>query len=135
MKNDNGPFLCGPRVPGPQDLAIVDAFQRRLEESWASANNPDGLCPCGHPWGIHDVNEYRGDQTEMCCVTGCAQDGCPGRRGPKQRLQDDDAIRRYEEAKAAGLSDYEAREDGWPTVTMCAGCLVKPIGHEGECYQ
>jgi hypothetical protein len=85
-KNDSGPFLCGPRGPGPQDLAIVAAFQRRLEESWASANNPDAHCLCGHPWGIHDVDEYRGDGSEMCCVTGCEQKGCPGRRPREQWL-------------------------------------------------
>jgi hypothetical protein len=100
---DSGPFLCGPRAPGPEDLAIVAEFRRQLEDSWASANNPDGLCRCGHPWGIHDVDEHRGDGSEMCCVTGCEQTGCPGRR-----------------RKAT---------------TMCAGCLVKPLGHEGECYQ
>ena len=81
-----GPFLCGPRAPGPEDLAVVAAFRRRLEEVWASTNNPHAHCPCGHAWGIHDVNEYRGDGTEMCCVTGCAQTGCPGRRDPKQGL-------------------------------------------------
>lgn len=35
-------------------------------------------CHCGHPWGIHDVYEYDGDGTEMCCVFGCEQLGCPG---------------------------------------------------------
>lgn len=38
-----------------------------------------GKCDCGHPWGIHDVNEYKGDGTETCCVHGCDQNGCPGR--------------------------------------------------------
>lgn len=37
-------------------------------------------CDCGHPWGIHDVYEYPGDDSEMCCVWGCDQRGCPGRR-------------------------------------------------------
>jgi hypothetical protein len=40
-------------------------------------------CDCGHVWGIHDVYEYPGDETEMCCVYGCAQDGCPGKKPPK----------------------------------------------------
>lgn len=71
-------------------------------QPWIDTSNPHALCECGHPWGIHDVNEYRGDGSETCCVTGCAQKGCPGRR---------------------------------PAVIMCAGCFVKPLGHEGECYQ
>lgn len=37
-------------------------------------------CDCGHVWGIHDVYEYPGDDTETCCVHGCDQDGCPGSR-------------------------------------------------------
>lgn len=93
-----------------RDAEIIDipcprAAQSR-EQAWASANNPDARCPCGHPWGIHDVDEYRGDGTEMCCVTGCRQAECPGLDRAKAR---------------AGA--------------MCAGCLVKPLGHEGECYQ
>lgn len=31
-------------------------------------------------------------------------------------MTEEAAIQRYEEAKVAGLSDYEAREDGWPTI-------------------
>lgn len=109
----SGPFLCGPRAPGPEDLATVATFQRWLAGDrtewddqgmpWVDTSNPHALCACGHPWAIHDVNEYRGDGTETCCVTGCEQTGCPGRRRPP--------------------------------VTMCAGCFVKPLGHEGECYQ
>lgn len=38
-----------------------------------------GMCACGHPWGAHDVEEYRGDGSETCCVEGCDQAGCPGR--------------------------------------------------------
>lgn len=37
------------------------------------------LCPCGHPWILHDVEEYKGDGTEMCCFEGCDQARCPGR--------------------------------------------------------
>lgn len=36
-------------------------------------------CLCGHPFGAHDVEEYSGDGSEMCCVQGCSQWGCPGR--------------------------------------------------------
>ena len=126
----SGPFLCGPRPPGPQDLAIVAEFRRQLEDSWASANNPDGLCRCGHPWGIHDIDEYRGDGSEMCCVTGCTQTGCPGRR-PRAQWESS----REEEPQLQPDGTYEpvlARP--WPAA-MCAGCTVKPMGHEGECYQ
>ena len=42
-------------------------------------NDPWALCPCGHPWLRHDVEEYREDGTETCCVEGCSQVGCPGR--------------------------------------------------------
>lgn len=38
-------------------------------------------CSCGHPWLRHDVEEYRGDGSETCCVEGCPQIGCPGRDG------------------------------------------------------
>jgi hypothetical protein len=37
-------------------------------------------CPCGHVWHAHDVDEYSGDGSEMCCVHGCEQSGCPGRQ-------------------------------------------------------
>jgi hypothetical protein len=116
MNNDGTPrtrFLCGPQPPTAEDLATVGIFERwlggdRTERDdnympYVDTSNPDVPCECGHPWGIHDVYEYRGDGSEMCCVTDCAQKGCPGRR-----------------RKPA---------------TMCAGCTVKPIGHEGECYQ
>lgn len=42
--------------------------------------NPWGYCPCGHLWLRHDVDEYRGDDSEMCCVEGCDQTKCPGRQ-------------------------------------------------------
>jgi hypothetical protein len=105
-------FLCGPRRATAKDLEIVGIFERWLagdrterddkylpvppkpvvmdpdararEDAWASANSPDSYCLCGHPWGIHDVDEYRGDGSEMCCVTGCTQIGCPGRRPREQ---------------------------------------------------
>lgn len=37
------------------------------------------LCGCGHSWGLHDIEEYPGDGTDLCCVTDCDQIGCPGR--------------------------------------------------------
>ena len=37
-------------------------------------------CDCGHLWLHHDIDEYRGDGTETCCVEGCDQVGCPGKR-------------------------------------------------------
>lgn len=37
-------------------------------------------CACGHLWLLHDVEEYRGDGSETCCVEGCPQTGCPGRQ-------------------------------------------------------
>lgn len=40
------------------------------------------VCPCGHVMAVHDVDEYPGDGTETCCVEGCAQIGCPGKRDP-----------------------------------------------------
>jgi hypothetical protein len=45
----------------------------------SNATNPWALCPCGHPWLLHDIEEYSGDGTETCCVEGCSQAGCPGR--------------------------------------------------------
>lgn len=42
-------------------------------------STPFGLCPCGHLWLNHDVDEYSGDGSETCCVWGCTQAGCPGR--------------------------------------------------------
>jgi hypothetical protein len=41
--------------------------------------NPWGYCACGHPWMRHDVEEYTGDESEMCCVEGCDQAQCPGK--------------------------------------------------------
>lgn len=32
-----------------------------------------------------------------------------------ERMRERAALRRFEEALAHGLSEYEAREDGWPT--------------------
>jgi hypothetical protein len=42
--------------------------------------NPWQRCACGHLWLSHDIEEYSGDGSEMCCVVGCDQDGCPGRQ-------------------------------------------------------
>ena len=36
-------------------------------------------CACGHFWLQHDVEEYRGDGSETCCVEGCDQARCPGK--------------------------------------------------------
>lgn len=35
-------------------------------------------CRCGHEWLTHDIERYPGDDTDMCCVEGCEQLGCPG---------------------------------------------------------
>lgn len=40
---------------------------------------PWACCGCGHIWLRHDVEEYPGDGSEMCCVEGCRQRDCPGR--------------------------------------------------------
>ncbi|WP_020525872.1 hypothetical protein [Catelliglobosispora koreensis] len=37
------------------------------------------LCGCGHSWSLHDIEEYPGDGSDLCCVTDCDQIGCPGR--------------------------------------------------------
>ena len=50
---------------------------RQLDEH--DHTTPWAPCACGHPWLRHDVTEYRGDGSEMCCVEGCAQNGCPGK--------------------------------------------------------
>ena len=42
--------------------------------------NRSALCACGHPWLLHDIAEYDGDGTDLCCVLDCDQDGCPGRQ-------------------------------------------------------
>lgn len=34
-------------------------------------------CACGHLMIHHDIDEHPG--TELCCVEGCDQKGCPGR--------------------------------------------------------
>lgn len=47
--------------------------------AYARSSTGVGYCPCGHAWLRHDVNEYRGDGSEACCVEGCAQLGCPSR--------------------------------------------------------
>lgn len=42
-------------------------------------SDPFSLCPCGHAWMAHDIEEYDGDGSDTCCVEGCSQVGCPGR--------------------------------------------------------
>lgn len=42
-------------------------------------SNPWARCECGHLWVSHDIEEYTGDGSEMCCVVGCNQAGCPGK--------------------------------------------------------
>jgi hypothetical protein len=41
---------------------------------------PVGLLPMWHVWMRHDIEEYSGDGSEMCCVEGCDQAKCPGRQ-------------------------------------------------------
>lgn len=41
-----------------------------------------------------------------------------------------EAVARYEEAQASGLSDAEAREDGWPTATDPASLPFDPLADE-----
>ena len=43
--------------------------------------SPFSYCPCGHMWMAHDIDEYDGDGTDLCCTVGCDQTGCPGRSG------------------------------------------------------
>lgn len=56
------------------------------------SSSPWGLCPCGHPWIRHDIEEYRGDGSETCCVDGCTQGGCPGRTRRKDDMTEDVAL-------------------------------------------
>lgn len=37
-------------------------------------------CPCGHLFLHHDIAEYDGDGSDLCCVEGCDQASCPGRQ-------------------------------------------------------
>lgn len=45
----------------------------------------------------HDVEEYRGDGTEMCCVDGCEQKGCPGQWRKPQFHERGIAIERHDD--------------------------------------
>lgn len=76
--------------------------------------------------------------TDLPLPESCAHDGIPARdhvqlwrEGPgwhghvqpsaevvlerTRALREAAAVRRYEDAVASGLSDHEAREEGWPT--------------------
>lgn len=37
-------------------------------------------CPCGHAWMFHDIEEWDGDGSDLCCVEGCDQKACPGKQ-------------------------------------------------------
>lgn len=43
------------------------------------------LCDCGHQWLFHDIGEPDADD-HLCCVEGCDQKACPGRR-PKDEME------------------------------------------------
>lgn len=79
MTYRSGPCLIGDggRAWDDQDLesARIAALYDGRYPSW----NMDALCRCGHPWGAHDIEEYTDDGSDMCCVSGCSQEGCPGR--------------------------------------------------------
>jgi hypothetical protein len=47
-------------------------------------------CDCGHLYLFHDIEEYAGDGSDICCVEGCNQVGCPGRQ-PRPDWVDDEA--------------------------------------------
>lgn len=68
---DGGVEVTWPQ-PGESTASRVD------DPTWAW-----NVCPCGHLWMHHDVEEYRGDGSEMCCVDGCDQVACPGKRRAK----------------------------------------------------
>ena len=38
-------------------------------------------CACGHSMLLHDIEEYAGDGSDLCCVESCDQVGCPGKKG------------------------------------------------------
>jgi hypothetical protein len=56
---------------------------------------PGGLCRC----------------VKCCCSPGL------GHHSPQYAAYEAEmrALERYEDARATGLSDYEAREEGWPS--------------------
>lgn len=70
---------CDSREPEPLHMLHVP-------REWVPPRKRVGLlaCDCGHLWDRHDVEEYRGDGTEACCVEGCDQIGCPGRKRRRQ---------------------------------------------------
>lgn len=91
------PIPCGPLSPTAEDLAIVATFERWLagdRTEWddrglpyVDTSNPYAMCGCGHIWMAHDIEEYTGDGSETCCVVGCPQTGCPGRRQAVTHVQ------------------------------------------------
>ena len=65
----------------PVDLpAYVAAARGSIGSGTCSGDGSWKYCACGHFWLQHDIEEYRGDGSETCCVEGCDQVGCPGRR-------------------------------------------------------
>jgi hypothetical protein len=64
---------------GPEVTNLVEKIDLISRLVAADPPTPWTNCPCEHPWLRHDVDEYRGDGTETCCVEGCDQTGCPGR--------------------------------------------------------
>jgi hypothetical protein len=68
---------------------------------------PAVFCACNHPMYMHDVQDHHGDGTELCCVSECPQNGCPGQR-PADATADTARI----ESIGAGLDRAETVADG-----------------------
>lgn len=75
LNDDGSPMPLPPilnAVPVDLPTFVVTRGTRSGDGTWK-------YCACGHFWLQHDIEEYRGDGSETCCVEGCNQVGCPGR--------------------------------------------------------
>lgn len=81
----------------PRDYRLLDALASAI---------PGGLCRC----------------VKCCCKPGT------GHYSPQYAVYEAEmrAVERYEDAKESGLSEYEAREEGWPEVRSSGARAVAP---------
>jgi hypothetical protein len=93
--------------------------------------DPWAYCACGHVWMRHDIEEYTGDGSETCCVDGCPQVGCPGRREEPACGREDYALALIvtitEEELGLSLTPWQVQVLRW----AYSGGTLQPLRHKG----
>lgn len=110
--------------PGAVVAALVRAFRQAEAVGVLSTIPASSPPPAAGPVNIEERSEdalQRFANELWRLSSGLADRGIPLRDGPVHgaavdtALTELDSLRRYIESRDAGLSDHEAREDGWPT--------------------